>query len=62
MKPIRRLTSLLPAIAPIIGGIGRKGPKDVTPDFDQWAKSLAAIFSHKCDWRDSGTDFLTDVR
>lgn len=31
------------AIAPIVGGIGREGPKDVTPDFDQWATSLAKI-------------------
>ncbi len=28
------------AIAPIVGGIGREGPKDVTPDFDQWVRSL----------------------
>ena len=50
MKLILRLTSLLPAIAPIIGGIGREGPKDVTPDSDQWAESQAVIFSHKRDW------------
>jgi predicted peptidase len=31
------------AIAPIVGGIGRGGPKDVTPDFDQWAANLAKI-------------------
>lgn len=31
------------AIAPIVGGIGREGPKDVTPDFDQWAANLARI-------------------
>ena len=31
------------AIAPIVGGIGREGPKDVTPDFDQWATNLATI-------------------
>ena len=31
------------AIAPIVGGIGKKGPKDVTPDFDQWATTLAQI-------------------
>ena len=31
------------AIAPIVGGIGREGPKDVTPDFDQWATNLAKI-------------------
>ncbi len=31
------------AIAPIVGGIGRGGPKDVTPDFDQWATNLAKI-------------------
>lgn len=31
------------AIAPIVGGIGREGPKDVTPEFDQWATNLARI-------------------
>ena len=31
------------AIAPIVGGIGRDGPKDVTPDFNQWATNLARI-------------------
>lgn len=31
------------AIAPIVGGIGREGAKAVTPDFDQWAASLAKI-------------------
>jgi predicted peptidase len=31
------------AIAPIVGGIGRKGPKDVTPDLDQWAANLAKV-------------------
>jgi predicted peptidase len=31
------------AIAPIVGGIGREGAKAVTPDFDQWAASLAQI-------------------
>ena len=31
------------AIAPIVGGIGRGGPKDVTPGFDQWAANLARI-------------------
>jgi predicted peptidase len=31
------------AIAPIVGGIGREGPKDVTPDFEQWAVNLAKI-------------------
>ncbi len=31
------------AIAPIVGGIGREGPKDVTPDFDQWARNLAML-------------------
>lgn len=31
------------AIAPIVGGIGREGPKDVTPEFDQWATNLAKI-------------------
>ncbi len=31
------------AIAPIVGGIGREGPKDVTPDLEQWAVNLAKI-------------------
>ena len=31
------------AIAPISGGIGRGGPKDVTPDLDQWAANLAKV-------------------
>jgi len=31
------------AIAPIVGGIGREGAKAVTPDFDQWARSLAKL-------------------
>jgi predicted peptidase len=31
------------AIAPIVGGIGRDGPKAVTPDFEQWATNLARI-------------------
>jgi predicted peptidase len=31
------------AIAPIVFGIGREGPKAMTPDFDQWATNLARI-------------------
>jgi len=31
------------AIAPVVGGIGRNGPKDVTPNLDQWAKNLASV-------------------
>jgi len=31
------------AIAPIVGGIGREGPKDVTPDFDQWVVNLTKV-------------------
>lgn len=31
------------AVAPIVGGIGREGPKAVTPDFDQWAVSLTKV-------------------
>lgn len=31
------------AIAPIVGGIGREGPKAVTPELDQWATNLAKI-------------------
>lgn len=31
------------AIAPIVGGIGRGGPKDVTPDVEKWATNLAKV-------------------
>tara|TARA_B100000029_G_scaffold287835_1_gene281630 strand:- start:983 stop:1753 length:771 start_codon:yes stop_codon:yes gene_type:complete len=31
------------AIAPVSGGIGPGGPKDVSPDIDKWAKNLAKI-------------------
>jgi predicted peptidase len=31
------------AIAPISGGIGPGGPKDVTPDLDAWAANLAKV-------------------
>ena len=31
------------AIAPIVGGIGREGPKDVTSDLDQWAANLSKV-------------------
>jgi predicted peptidase len=31
------------AIAPVVGGIGPGGPKDVTPDLDQWAENLAKV-------------------
>ena len=31
------------AIAPVVGGIGPGGPKDVTPDLDQWAAKLATV-------------------
>ncbi|MCH2180112.1 MAG: dienelactone hydrolase family protein [Mariniblastus sp.] len=31
------------AIAPISGGIGRGGPKDVTPDLKKWAKNLTNV-------------------
>jgi predicted peptidase len=31
------------AVAPIVGGIGREGPKAVTPDLNQWATNLARI-------------------
>lgn len=34
------------AVAPIVGGIGREGPKAVTPEFDEWARSLARIPVH----------------
>jgi predicted peptidase len=31
------------AIAPVVGGIGQGGPKDVTPDLDAWAANLAKV-------------------
>lgn len=31
------------AIAPIVGGIGRGGPKDVSPEIDKWAANLATV-------------------
>lgn len=31
------------AIAPVVGGIGPGGPKDVTPDLDKWAAKLAKV-------------------
>jgi predicted peptidase len=31
------------AIVPVVGGIGPEGPKDVTPDLDQWAAKLATV-------------------
>ena len=31
------------AIAPLVGGIGRGGPKDVTPDLEEWAANLATV-------------------
>lgn len=31
------------AVAPVVGGLGPGGPKDVTPDLDAWAANLAKI-------------------
>lgn len=31
------------AIAPVVGGIGPGGPKDVTPDLESWAANLAKV-------------------
>ncbi len=31
------------AVVPSAGGLGRDGPVDITPDFDQWAKSLSTV-------------------
>ncbi len=30
-------------ISPIVGGIGKEEPKDVTPEFDPWATNLTKI-------------------
>ena len=31
------------AVAPVVGGLGQGGPKDITPDLDRWAENLAKI-------------------
>lgn len=31
------------AIAPMVGGLGALGPKDITPDLELWGKNLAGI-------------------
>ncbi|MGC6425713.1 MAG: prolyl oligopeptidase family serine peptidase [Akkermansiaceae bacterium] len=31
------------ALAPMVGGLGAKGPKDITPDLNTWGKKLAKI-------------------
>lgn len=31
------------AVAPVAGGLGQGGPKDITPDFNQWAKQLSTV-------------------
>lgn len=31
------------AAAPVVGGLGKGGPKDITPDLDDWAEKLATI-------------------
>jgi predicted peptidase len=31
------------AVAPVVGGLGKGGPKDITPDLDNWAEKLATI-------------------
>ena len=31
------------AIAPIVGGIGPHGPKDISPDISRWARNLAKV-------------------
>ena len=31
------------AAAPVVGGLGKGGPKDITPDLDQWAANLAKL-------------------
>ena len=33
----------LAAVAPVVGGIGPGGPKDVSPDVKEWAKNLAKV-------------------
>lgn len=31
------------AAAPVVGGLGKGGPKDITPNLDRWAENLATI-------------------
>ena len=31
------------AAAPVVGGLGKGGPKDITPDLDRWAENLATL-------------------
>ena len=31
------------ALAPMVGGLGAKGPKDITPDLEAWGKNLAKV-------------------
>lgn len=31
------------AVAPLCGGLGQGGPKDITPNLDRWAKNLATL-------------------
>jgi pimeloyl-ACP methyl ester carboxylesterase len=33
----------LAAVAPVVGGIGPGGPKDVSPNITEWAKNLAKV-------------------
>lgn len=31
------------AAAPVVGGLGKGGPKDITPDLDRWAENLTTL-------------------
>jgi len=31
------------AVAPVVGGLGKGGPKDITPDLEGWAENLATV-------------------
>lgn len=31
------------ALAPMVGGLGSRGPKDITPDLEEWGKNLAKV-------------------
>ena len=31
------------AVAPVVGGLGSGGPKDISPDVKTWAKNLASV-------------------
>ena len=44
------------AIAPVVGGIGPHGPKDISQDISRWARNLAkGSCLCICRWKRSGS-------